>query len=144
MTDRDRPKRNSKQPPATDHQTPPLRVLIVDDDELVCDVLAHILKASGHIVVGTGEDGRQAVALYRRLRPDLVLMDLEMPYLNGADATKQILAEDPLATVIVCSGAEPIHSRQRARDAGAVGFLSKPFDLRHLMVLLDLGAKRVS
>lgn len=142
MTDRDLHKRIGKQTGLTDHQTPPLRVLVVDDDGLVRGVLAHILKASGHIVVGTVGDGRQAVAFYRQLRPDLVLMDMEMPNLDGITATQQILAEDPAATVIVCSGAEPIHSRRRAHDAGAAAFLPKPFEISHLLSLLDLSAER--
>lgn len=103
-----------------------IRALLADDHEMVLDGLISLLgKESGIEVVGTAANGRAAVERARDLRPDLVLMDLSMPGLNGMEATRQILAARPEIKVICLS----MHAERRfvsaALDAGASGYVLK-------------------
>ena len=103
-----------------------MRVLIVDDEPLFAEALEVLLGADSRIeIVGRALDGRQAVELARELSPDLVLMDLSMPVFDGFAATKEI-ADGPAATrVIVLTGSEDRADVARAREAGAVGYITK-------------------
>lgn len=81
-----------------------IRVLIVDDQEIVCEGLRVVLDASPSIsVVGTAHDGLEALDQTARLRPDLVLMDIKMPHMNGVQATQAIKQQFPETTVLVLS-----------------------------------------
>ena len=80
----------------------PIRILIADDHGVVAEGLKHLVEAESDMeVVALVEDGRAAVQQSRDLQPDVVLMDLSMPELNGADATRAILQRDPKCRVIV-------------------------------------------
>jgi DNA-binding NarL/FixJ family response regulator len=102
------------------------RVLVVDDHTMLRDSVARLIDhADGCEVVGTAGDGRAAVDLADRLAPDVVLMDIEMPELDGIAATAQITARRPGARVVMLttfSDSERVHE---AFDAGAVGYLLK-------------------
>ena len=111
-----------------------MRVLIADDQKGVGISLAALVRACNHDVVEVVGSGYEAIQAYARHRPDLVLMDYFMPRLNGATACRHILSRDPLASVILVSGAA------RSDDlthAGAVAVLSKPVDLCELERLLN-------
>ncbi|NYG55856.1 response regulator [Nocardioides perillae] len=106
-----------------------IRVVLVDDHAVVRAGLAQFLTASGDIeVVGTASDGAQAVAVVSETRPDVVLMDLQMPGTDGVEATRAICRDVPGTDVLVLtsfSDSERIHG---ALDAGAVGYLLKDAD----------------
>jgi DNA-binding NarL/FixJ family response regulator len=105
---------------------PPIRILTADDHPMILAGLAAVLSAEPDMeVVAEASNGREAVDHYRALRPDIVLMDLRMPEMDGLEATRAILAEFPDARIVMLTtfdGDEAIH---RALDAGAQGYLLK-------------------
>jgi DNA-binding NarL/FixJ family response regulator len=104
----------------------PIRVLIADDHTVVAEGLRHLVEAERDIeVVAVVGDGREAVQQARDTRPDVVLMDLSMPELNGADATRAILERDPQCRVIVLSMYAQREYVRRALKAGAAGYVVK-------------------
>ena len=103
-----------------------IRVLIADDHAVVAEGLRHLVEAESYIeVVACVGDGREAVQQARDTRPDVVLMDLSMPELNGADATRAILERDPQCRVIVLSMYSQREYVRRALKAGAAGYVVK-------------------
>jgi DNA-binding NarL/FixJ family response regulator len=104
----------------------PIRVLIADDHTVVAEGLRHLVEAEHDIqVVACVGDGREAVQQARDTQPDVVLMDLSMPELNGADATRAILERDPRCRVIVLSMYAQREYVRRALKAGAAGYVVK-------------------
>jgi DNA-binding NarL/FixJ family response regulator len=104
----------------------PIRVLIADDHGVVAEGLKHLIEAQADLqVIGIVADGREAVRLSRESQPDVVVMDLSMPELNGADATRAILERDPKCRVIVLSMYAEREYVRRALRAGAVGYVVK-------------------
>lgn len=104
----------------------PIRVLIADDQALVREGLTLLLaQDEGLEVVGAAEDGETAVALAAELRPDVVLMDLVMPGLDGVDATRRIIALLPRTQVVILSAYADDESVFAAINAGAAGYLTK-------------------
>ena len=103
-----------------------IRILIADDHGVVAEGLKHLVEAQPDMeVVALAVDGREAVRQARDLQPDVVLMDLSMPELNGADATRAILDRDPKCRVIVLSMYSEREYVRRALKAGAVGYVVK-------------------
>jgi DNA-binding NarL/FixJ family response regulator len=104
----------------------PIRVLIADDHTVVAEGLRHLVEAERDIeVVACVADGREAVQQARDTQPDVVLMDLSMPELNGADAARAILERDPRCRVIVLSMYAQREYVRRALKAGAAGYVVK-------------------
>ena len=104
----------------------PIRVIVVDDQDIVRDGLVTVLSLlDGVAVVGSGGDGTQAIALVAEHRPDVVLMDLRMPVLDGARATARIVAEHPGTAVLVLTTFDDDASIAEALRAGARGYLTK-------------------
>jgi DNA-binding NarL/FixJ family response regulator len=114
--------------------THPIRLLIVDDHFVVRIGLTSALNLEPDLqVIAEARNGREAVALYQKHRPDVVLMDYQLPELNGAQATAAIRALDPHARIIILSvykGEEDVH---RAVEAGASGYLPKSAEPRELI-----------
>lgn len=110
-----------------------IRILLADDHPIVRSGLEQLLGTAGDMqVCATASDGAEAVARYRSERPDLVLMDLRMPVLDGVGATRAILEEDPDARVVVLTSMADDRNVMDALDAGAAGYLLKhsdPLDL---------------
>lgn len=102
-------------------------VLICDDLVFMRAMLAEILQQIGYTVVGEAGTGIAAVEQYKALRPDLVTMDLVMPDMGGIDAVQAIMAFDPRARIIVCSGMGQEALVVSAIEAGARDFVVKPF-----------------
>jgi DNA-binding NarL/FixJ family response regulator len=103
-----------------------VRVLIADDQRLFAEALEAILTTDGRIaVVGRAVNGEEAVALAREGRPDVVLMDIAMPVLDGIAATEAIADESPETRVVVLTGSEAPDDITRARAAGASGYVTK-------------------
>ncbi len=104
----------------------PIKILIADDHGVVAEGLKHLIEAQPDMqVLGTVADGREAVRLAREAQPDVVLMDLSMPELNGADATRAILERDTRCRVIVLSMYAEREYVRRALKAGASGYVVK-------------------
>jgi DNA-binding NarL/FixJ family response regulator len=103
-----------------------IRIIIADDHGVVAEGLKHVVEAQPDMqVVSLAVDGREAVRQARDLQPDVVLMDLSMPELNGADATRAILERDPGCRVIVLSMYSDREYVRRALKAGAAGYVVK-------------------
>lgn len=108
-----------------------IRVLVVDDQALIRDALSQLLKGEDDVeVVGHADNGKQAVFESRRLRPDIVLMDIRMPTLDGIEATRLICADEELAQtrVLILTTFEEDENVVAALRAGASGFLGKGLD----------------
>lgn len=104
----------------------PVRVLIADDHPVFRDGLATLLEPHPDIeVVGRAADGAEAVALAAELRPDVVVMDIQMPQVNGIEATRRVLAADPSVGVLVFTMGEDDSTLLSAMRAGARGYLVK-------------------
>jgi AmiR/NasT family two-component response regulator len=111
------------------------RVIIADDESLIRMDLREMLTNLGYLVVGEVGDGRSAVNLARELRPDIIIMDIKMPDMDGIEAAK-VLTEERIAPVLLLSAYSQQELVQRARQAGVAGYLVKPFrekrpDARH-------------
>jgi DNA-binding NarL/FixJ family response regulator len=116
-----------------------VRVLIADDEPLFGEALEVLLGVDDRIeVVGRALDGSEAVELARELDPDVVLMDLSMPGVDGFAATERILARDRDAHVLVLSGSDDPADIAKAREAGAAGYITKDLIAERLVdAILD-------
>ncbi len=103
------------------------KVLVVDDLEFMRDAIGEILQSAGFDVVAEAENGRIAVDQYVRRRPDVVLLDITMPEMDGIEALKQIRAIDSRAAVIMCSALGQQKHIIRSIQLGARDFIVKPF-----------------
>jgi two-component system, chemotaxis family, chemotaxis protein CheY len=104
------------------------KVLVVDDAQFMRITLSSILTKAGFEVIGEAADGEAAIEMYRNLKPDLVTMDITMPKMNGIDAAKAILQEDPNALIVMCSAVGQQKIVVEAIQLGAKDFIVKPFD----------------
>lgn len=105
---------------------PPIRVLLADDHEVLSEGLRYLLEAQPDIeVIGACSNGRQAVRLAAELKPDVILMDITMPELNGIEATQLILTRLPAVKILILSMYSNPEHIQRALQAGAKGYLVK-------------------
>jgi len=112
--------------PARTKKAKPLRVLIADDHRLFAEALEAILAGDERIdVVGQAGDGREAVELARTLDPDVVLMDVSMPVLDGFEATREIRAASDDTHVLMLTGSNSRADVDRSREVGASGYVTK-------------------
>lgn len=114
-----------------------MRILIADDHALFRDGLRSLLTARGHEVIAEAKNGREAVALASELRPDLVLMDLSMPEMDGIAATRALTTAVPGIRVVVLTASQSDASLFDAIKAGAQGYLLKDLDADDFFELLD-------
>ena len=119
-------------------------VLIADDIPYVRKTLRQILQNRGYRVVGEADNGDDAVRLYFETRPDLVIMDLVMPRMNGIDATRVILKRDPEATIVILSAMTQENLVTEAIQAGAKDYVVKPFQTDEVMRILQESLSRGS
>lgn len=117
------------------------RFLIVDDTQFMRKMAADCLKQNGYEVVGEATNGREAIKLYEELIPDIVLMDLTMPEMNGIDAIKEILKLDRDAVVLICSASNQQDLIFDALEAGAKGYIMKPFNPVRLIEIIQTHAE---
>ncbi|HRK08727.1 MAG TPA: response regulator [Pseudobdellovibrionaceae bacterium] len=113
-----------------------IRLLIVDDAPFIRELVQLNLRDQGISVVAEAEDGAEAVVVARTVRPDVILMDLALPRMNGIEATEEILAELPETKVIAFSTADQESVVARAIQAGCCDFLSKPFTSEELVKVI--------
>ena len=110
------------------------RLLIADDHALMREVMACFVEASGDLeVVAEAEDGREAVSMAARYEPDVVLMDISMPQMNGLEATRQIAGRSPMSKVLVITASQNENMLQQMLEAGACGFVLKTGDGEELL-----------
>jgi DNA-binding NarL/FixJ family response regulator len=107
-------------------EKPKINVLLADDHTVIREGLRVLLEASGEVkVVGEADTGRQAVQLAKKLMPDVVVLDVAMPSLNGLEATRQILREVPNTKVLILSSYSDDEYVHQLIEAGAIGYLVK-------------------
>ena len=112
------------------------RLLIVDDAVFMRKMIGGVAAEAGWEVVGEAANGLEAIALYDRLRPDLVTMDLVMPEMGGLEALRQIRAEDPNARVVVVTALDQKQALMDSIREGAIDFIVKPFERQRVLNLL--------
>jgi response regulator NasT len=113
------------------------RVIIADDEAIIRQDLREMLTNLGYLVVGAVGDGRSAVNLARELRPDLVIMDIRMPDMDGIEAAK-LLTRDNICPVLLLSAYSQRELVERAADAGVSGYVIKPFDEANLLPAIEV------
>jgi len=118
-----------------------VRVIIADDESTYCMDLREMLTNLGYLVVGETGDGRSAVNLARELRPDVVLMDVKMPDMDGIEAAK-ILTEERIAPVVLLTAYSQRDLVDRAKEAGVVGYLVKPIQEADLAPAIEIALSR--
>jgi len=118
-----------------------VRILIADDHALFRDGLRSLLSAQGHEVVGEARNGREAIELAHRVQPDLVLMDVSMPELDGISATRQLTSELPDMKVVVLTASETEENLFESLKAGARGYLLKNLEADDFFALLERASR---
>ena len=118
-----------------------IRVIVADDESVICMDLREMLSNLGYLVVGEAGDGRSAVNLARELRPDVVLMDIKMPDLDGIEAAR-ILTEERIAPVVLLTAFSQRDLVERAKEAGVVGDLVKPVQEADLAPAIEIALSR--
>ena len=120
------------------------RLLVVDDALLMRKLIRDVATQAGWEVAGEAANGAEAVALYQRLRPDLVTMDIVMPEMGGLQATRLIKAQDAPPYVVIASHFDDAEHREHALRAGADAFVSKLSYIHDVMPLLEKLAGRAT
>jgi two-component system, response regulator PdtaR len=118
-----------------------LRVVVAEDEALIRLDLAEMLTESGYEVVGQASDGEQAVELVKEHRPDVVILDVKMPVLDGISAAEQI-GKEGIAPVVMLTAFSQKELVERARDAGVMAYIVKPFTQADLAPAVDIATSR--
>jgi DNA-binding NarL/FixJ family response regulator len=120
-----------------------IRVLIADDHRMFAEALDAILGTDDRLeIAGHASDGAEAVRLTLKTRPDVVLMDIAMPVMDGLQATKQIRRQWPTACVLMLTGSNSRSDVDRAREAGAAGYVTKERIAAELIdAILEIGSR---
>ncbi|WP_275560322.1 response regulator [Streptomyces sp. 5-6(2022)] len=135
MSTADAPDAQSHVPPQT------TRVVIAEDEALIRLDLKEMLEEEGYSVVGEAGDGETAVALAQEHHPDLVILDVKMPVLDGISAAERIAA-DRIAPVLMLTAFSQRELVERARDAGAMAYLVKPFSKSDVVPAIEMAVSR--
>ena len=120
---------------------PSLRVVVAEDEALIRLDLVEMLIEAGYEVVGQAGDGEAAIVITEKEKPDLVVMDVKMPKLDGISAAERI-ANQRIAPVVILTAFSQRDLVERARDAGAMAYLTKPFTIEDLMPAIELAVSR--
>ena len=119
----------------------PRRVVVAEDEGLIRLDLVEMLREEGYDVVGEATDGQQAIELAEQHKPDLVILDVKMPVLDGITAAERI-AELRIAPVVILTAFSQRELVERARDAGAMAYLVKPFTKADLLPAIEIAVSR--
>ena len=119
----------------------PRRVVVAEDESLIRLDIVEILRDNGYDVVGEAGDGETAVRLATELRPDLVVMDVKMPQLDGISAAER-LAKDHIAPVVLLTAFSQKELVERASEAGAMAYVVKPFTPNDLLPAIEIALAR--
>ncbi len=118
-----------------------LRVLVAEDEALIRMDLVELLTDEGYNVIAEAGDGEEALELARTLQPDLVVMDVKMPKMDGISAAAMI-AEERIAPVVMLTAFSQRELVERARDAGAMAYVVKPFDASDVVPAIEIAMAR--
>ena len=118
-----------------------LRVIVAEDEALIRMDLVELLTEEGYQVIAEAGDGEEALALARTLTPDLVVMDVKMPKMDGISAAA-IIAEERIAPVVMLTAFSQRELVERARDAGAMAYVVKPFDASDVVPAIEIAMAR--
>ena len=113
------------------------KVLVVDDAAFMRMSIQKMLEPHGHEMIGEAENGVEAIKKYMELKPDIVLLDITMPEMNGVEALKQIKEKDPAAKVVICSAMGQQAMVAQTIQYGAKDFVVKPFEVERLIAAID-------
>ncbi len=113
------------------------RILLADDLSFMRMVQKEVLSERGYRIAGEAADGIEAVNKYRDLRPDIVILDITMPEMNGLEAMKRIFALDPGARIVICSAIGQQHLIVEAIKSGIKDFIVKPFKPERLLSAIE-------
>ena len=116
-------------------------VLVAEDEALIRLDLVELLGEEGYEVVGQAADGEEAVELARKLVPDLVIMDVKMPKMDGI-AAAEVIAEERIAPIVMLTAFSQRDLVERARDAGAMAYVVKPFDASDVVPAIEIAMGR--
>jgi CheY-like chemotaxis protein len=119
----------------------PLRILLADDNAAVLGVINHVVRFLGHIVVGTAVTGKECISRAADLRPDLILLDLQMPDGSGIDAAAAI-SKRLNVPIVIMTGAGDSEKLVRSNRANIAGHLSKPFQLEEVRSVIETVGRR--
>jgi len=119
-----------------------LRVIIADDEPITRMDIKELLENAGYAVIAEATDGFEAIEVCRQHRPDLVLMDIKMPFLDGISASKIIRDEELTETIILLTSYSERKLVDEAKDAGVGGYLVKPIDEKSLIPNIELAVAR--
>jgi response regulator NasT len=117
------------------------RIVVAEDETLIRLDLAEMLEEDGYEVVGQAANGEQAIELARELRPDLVVMDVKMPVLDGISAA-EVIGRERIAPVVMLTAFSQKELVERARDAGVMAYVVKPFTASDLVPAIDIARSR--
>ena len=109
------------------------RILVVDDAAFMREMMTDVLTKNGYFVIGEAENGKEAVNKYKQLTPDLVIMDITMPGMDGIQALKEIRKFNKDASVIMCSAMGQQAMVIEAIQCGAKDFIVKPYDPKRIL-----------
>ena len=117
------------------------RAVVAEDEALIRMDIVETLREGGYDVVGEGANGEEAVALARELKPDVIVMDVKMPVMDGITAA-ELIAKERLAPVVLLTAFSQTELVERARDAGAMAYVVKPFTPADLLPAVEIAASR--
>ena len=117
------------------------RILVAEDEAIIRLDLAEMLVEAGYDVVGQAGNGEQAVELAHSLKPDLVIMDIKMPALDGISAAEQI-GQDRICPIVMLTAFSQTELVERARDAGVMAYIVKPFTAKDVLPAIDIALSR--
>lgn len=118
-----------------------IRVVIADDESIIRLDLKTLLEEMGHTVVGEAADGQKALELARAYKPDVIIMDIKMPVMDGLDAAK-IISDEKIAPVVLLTAYSQKDLIERAKEAGVFAYLVKPFQESDLMPAIEIAISR--
>ena len=117
------------------------RIIVAEDEAIIRMDLIEMLREAGYNVIGEAANGREAISLARHLKPDLAILDVKMPEIDGISAAEVIVGEK-LAAVLMLTAFSQRELVERARDAGAMAYLVKPFSISDLTPAIEMALGR--
>lgn len=114
------------------------KVLVVDDSSLMISVISNFIKKSGkEVEILSAKDGQQAIDMYQAHKPNLVFMDIKMPGIDGIQALIKIRNMDKSSKIVMCTSLREEEQEKKAKEAGAVGYIMKPFSSQDIVDALN-------